>query len=331
MSIQNDISFLNRLPLDNFKELEKYKFNFRCPICLDSKVSKKKARGYAIQHKTKDCLYVYCHNCNYTASFFYFIKELNDKGIIDALLFNSYVFQAKNDREYTDVITFKEKKKEVVKENKFLLNVKRFKEDSDVRQYLIKRKVEDFNDIYFSLNLKHYVNNFYTKKYQNEYDLPRIVFPIMNDNELVGFQGRNIYSNEYRYLNVKLNEHFFVYKKKDIDKSKIVLITEGIFDCLMLDNSLAMLGSDLNDEILEKFDKVIFVYDNEKRNEEILKKYKKVIHKEGIGLFIWPKSIKYKDVNEWALYEDKHKIQEVIMENSYFGKLEKYLHFVNWV
>lgn len=337
MSIQDDINYLKRLNLDNFKQIEKNKFNFRCPICHDSQKSKYKARGYAIPHRSKDSLFVYCHNCNYENSFFYFLKDLKEKGSIDELSFNGYAFKTNSKNENCETITIEDKSYQI-QENKYLINIGRFKDDSIVKKYLQKRKVgkKFFKDIYFSINFKKLINDFYIKeKYQSDYDLPRIVFPIINheNNQLIGFQGRCIYTSEkcFRYLNIKLNEIYdFVFEQKNLDKNQMVFCTEGIFDCLMLNNSISMLGSNLSDRVINRYKKIIFIFDNEKRNNEIIKKYEKIISKEGIGLFIWPEEIKYKDINQWGMKERKEKIQDIILENSFFSILEKNLHFSKW-
>lgn len=332
MPIQDDISFLKRLNFEQFKQIEKYKFNFRCPICDDSKKSIYKSRGYAISHKKKDSLFVYCHNCGYQNGFFYFLKDLKDKGLIDNFSFDSYVFNNKTYEDETIIIDEKESEF-VIKENRYLINVNRLKKNNIIHEYLKYRRIDErfFDDIYFSINFKKLINEKYiTDKYKTDIDIPRIVFPIVDD-KLIGFQGRCL-SNEskYRYLNVKLNENSnFIYRQKNIDENKIVFVTEGIFDCLVLDNSISMLGSNLSNNVLREFKNVIFIYDNEKGNE-ILRKYEKIIEMENVGLFIWPKRIKYKDVNEWAIREGKENIENTIIKNSYFDVLRKKINFLEW-
>lgn len=338
MSIQNDISFLKKLSLENFKQIDKDKFNFRCPICSDSRKSKFKARGYAIPHKSKDSLFIYCHNCDYRNQFYFFIKELKERGNIDSIFYNAYVFNGIKDKnEECDEFIIEERKEKIINENRYLINVGKFKDESIVQKYLRMRCIDKnfFNEIYFSLNFKKLINNYYLRKYVKENDSPRIVFPILESEKLIGFQGRSIYNNSYRYMNIKFDENSnFIYKQKNINKSEIIFITEGVFDCLMLKNSIAMLGSNLTENVLNEYKgcKVIFIYDNEKRNFQIIQKYKKIIEKNGIGLFVWPYNVKYKDVNEWVMREkNKEKIEKIILKNSYFNKIEKYLHFSKWI
>src|SRR5579864_765246 len=58
----------------NFKKKNNSLFNFSCPICQDSKINKRKARGYIFSDKGK--VTFYCHNCNLTYSFSNFLKEV---------------------------------------------------------------------------------------------------------------------------------------------------------------------------------------------------------------------------------------------------------------
>ena len=73
--------------LDKFKKVKPGLYNFRCPLCGDSKKNKSKARGYLYQKKSD--LNYKCHNCGITASFAYFLslsslKEINLSKYCDA-------------------------------------------------------------------------------------------------------------------------------------------------------------------------------------------------------------------------------------------------------
>ena len=74
MSIVIDEKFVNllspRLPL--FKWEQSLKAKFRCPICGDSKKSKRKPRGYIFPYKEK--LWMKCHNCTASMPFGTFLK-----------------------------------------------------------------------------------------------------------------------------------------------------------------------------------------------------------------------------------------------------------------
>ena len=61
--------------LTKFKKVKPNLYNFRCPICGDSKKHKNKARGYLYQVKTNTNFK--CHNCGSSMSLNNFIKEID--------------------------------------------------------------------------------------------------------------------------------------------------------------------------------------------------------------------------------------------------------------
>ena len=68
-----------------FKKKSEYLWNFRCPICGDSKKSQSKARGYV--YRKKNDLFYRCHNCGVGNTLGNFIKE------IDPTLYKQYVIE----------------------------------------------------------------------------------------------------------------------------------------------------------------------------------------------------------------------------------------------
>ena len=98
------VGFLsNRLPL--FKRVNNKTYNFRCPLCGDSKRNTHKTRGYIYQKK--DHLLYYCHNCGASMSFANFLKS------VDVQLHTEYLqekFMEKNnavDKKEPDITSFK--------------------------------------------------------------------------------------------------------------------------------------------------------------------------------------------------------------------------------
>ena len=71
--------------LDKFKRVKANLYNFRCPICGDSKKHKNKARGYLYQVKTNANFK--CHNCGASSSLNNFLKQ------IDPTLHKQYVME----------------------------------------------------------------------------------------------------------------------------------------------------------------------------------------------------------------------------------------------
>ena len=79
-----DIKYLNLLSirLEKFKQKKPYLWNFRCPICGDSKRHKNKARGFIFQVKG-DLMYK-CHNCGASLPFAKFLQDQ------DPILYKEY-------------------------------------------------------------------------------------------------------------------------------------------------------------------------------------------------------------------------------------------------
>ena len=71
--------------LEKFKTIKPGLYNFRCPLCGDSKKQKSKARGYLYQKKSD--LNYKCHNCGASSTFAYLLKG------IDEPLYNEYVME----------------------------------------------------------------------------------------------------------------------------------------------------------------------------------------------------------------------------------------------
>jgi len=102
-------------------------------------------------------------------------------------------------------------------------------------------------------------------------------------------------------------------------------VVEGPFDSTFINNSVALCGSDGDVGCLEGSD-IIFVYDNEPRNQEIVRRIGDTIDR-GDKIVIWPNSIIEKDVNDMVL--SGLDVKSVIESNVYFG-LEAKLKFTNW-
>jgi predicted RNA-binding Zn-ribbon protein involved in translation (DUF1610 family) len=66
-----------------FKKTGEGIYNFRCPLCGDSKKIKSKTRGYLLS--SNDNFFYKCHNCDCTTSFLNFLQ------LIDKSLYRKYL------------------------------------------------------------------------------------------------------------------------------------------------------------------------------------------------------------------------------------------------
>ena len=116
-----------------------------------------------------------------------------------------------------------------------------------------------------------------------------------------------------------------VYGIDKINEKEPIYIVEGPFDSHFLDNSVAMVGADLDTRPFG-WSNYIWVFDNEPRNREIVNRISKTIDR-GEQVVIWPNHILEKDLNDMVL--SGHDVQTVIKSNTYVG-LEAKLKFNTW-
>ena len=73
--------------VEKFKKVRDNLWNFRCPICGDSKKRKNKARGFV--YRKKASFFYKCHNCGVGLTFNNFLKNI-DHGLHTEYLVEKY-------------------------------------------------------------------------------------------------------------------------------------------------------------------------------------------------------------------------------------------------
>ena len=306
--------------LQKFKRVKANLYNFRCPICGDSKKHKNKARGYLYQVKTNTNFK--CHNCGASLSLNNFLKQ------IDPVLHKQYTMEKFKEgfaggRNFVVEEPKFEFKKPVFKKK---LNLPVASEVSIAKEYLTKRGL-DPTKFYFADKFKQWVN---TQKKTFDYvnkDESRIIIPMYDESKtLIGFQGRSLGPNSVKYITVMLNEEApKIYGLDTIKTEKPIYIVEGPFDSSLIENSVAMCGSDIDIRTFGWSD-YIWVFDNEPRNREINSRIAKVIDR-GDKVVIWPQNIEEKDINDMVL--GGHDVKSVLESNTFSG-LKAKLKFNSW-
>ena len=306
--------------LQKFKRVKSNLYNFRCPICGDSQKHKNKARGYFYQIKTNTNFK--CHNCGASLSFNNFLKQ------IDPTLHKQYTLE-KFKEGHAGGRNF------VVEEPKFDFTKPVFKSKLDLpkasevpiaREYLSKRRL-DPNKFYFAQKFQEWTNK-QKQTFDNIVrDECRIVIPLYDTNsELIGFQGRSLGPNSIKYITVMLNDNKpKIYGLEKINEREPIFIVEGPFDSTLVENSIAMCGSDVDIRTYNWSD-YIWVFDNEPRNREINNRVSKIIDR-GDKVVIWPNHIKQKDINDMVL--SNIDVMSVLKSNTYSG-LKAKVKFNNW-
>ena len=302
--------------LIKFKRVKSDLYNFRCPICGDSKKNKTKTRGYL--YTIKADVNFRCHNCGASMTFSNFLKE------IDPVVHKQYVFER-----------FKQGstgRGTVVEEPVFKFEAPTFKSSIDLplastvdvsRIYLEKRKL-DPTKFYYAERFVEYVNSH--KQSLDVKEHPRIIIPLYYEKNLVGVQGRSLNLNSVKYITtIFYDEAPKIYGLDNIRRDAPVFVTEGPFDSTFLLNSIAMCGAD-SDVRKWGVSTPVWVYDNEPRSKEITERISNAIAR-GDSVVIWPTNIEEKDINDMILAG--HDVQSIVESNTYSG-LEANLQFTTW-
>lgn len=320
----------SRLTLFKVKTNNPYSAVCRCPYCGDSKKNVYKTRGYFFQRNSK--IRFFCHNCGISKSISTFIKD------IDPLLKREYDLEIFAEKSPTIIEVPKIEHEYLSKtdHNSPLKRIKKISQlpsDHPAKLYVLKRKIP-FNQhfrLYYAPKFFSWTNSIIPDKFDvSEKDEPRLVIPFFDkNNQMFGYQGRSFNPNsKVRYYTIMTGEHTKVFGLDQVNLNERVYVVEGPIDSLFIPNCLAMAGSDLNTEFLDKNNTTI-IFDNEKRNTEIIKKMRKMINM-GYTVCIWPDKIKEKDINDMIMSGiNINNLLDIINESSY-KELEAKLRFAMW-
>ena len=305
--------------LSKFKKVKVNLYNFRCPICGDSKKHRNKTRGYLYGIKTNTNFK--CHNCGASMSFNNFLKE------VDPFLQKQYAME-KFKEGFAGGRNFVVEEPELKFETpkfKPKLDLPKASENQIAKQYLEKRKL-DPTKFYYTDKFKEWSNSHKHTFDDLTYDEPRIIIPLFYKNTLIGFQGRSLGPSKVKYITVMINDDApKIYGLDNIRGDAPVFVTEGPFDSTFIRNSIAMCGAD-GDVGKWGVSTPVWVYDNEPRSKEITSRISST-NAEGGSVVIWPTSIKEKDINDMFLAG--HDVQSIVESNIYKG-LEANLKFTTW-
>ena len=319
-----DIKYIRMLgpQLQQFKEKKNNVFQFRCPYCGDSKVSKTKARGYIYEKKGK--INFRCHNCGESASASNFIKYVNPT------LHEEYVVEK-----------FKDKYKPKPKIGKLpFADKEKHPDHQDILQgipALIELDSNHIASLYVEERLlpeSSYYDMYYIDDINQlarklpKYDdvkldkSPRILLPFRNkDGIITHIQGRAISKTDkaHRYITLEIiPDQIKIFGEDRVNYKEVVFVVEGPIDSLFLNNAVAMGGADVDFHKFNK-SKTIFVYDNEK-TDEIINRMKKAVQF-GFRVCIWGKDVsQYKDINDMMeKFKTSVELQNYILYHSKDG------------
>ena len=315
--------------LDKFAKKKEGLYNFRCPYCGDSQRTKSKTRGYIYGYKN-DHNYK-CHNCGVSKSFTNFLKDI-DSSLYDQYVMERYKNGSTGKGSNTPEPKFTFEKPKFTKKAFDLPSIAELNKEHSARIYLENRKIpQDFlSKLFYCEKFKQWTNEQKETFESTKYDEPRIIIPLINNGEIFGFQGRSLSKKpKVKYITIILDENQpKIYGLDRIDWNKTVYVVEGPFDSMFIDNSIAMVGADIDKMFfVTNFEtNFVMVYDNEKRNKERTARLEKSIEMK-FPVVIWPKDLKEKDINDIVL--SGQDVESMLKLNTYQG-LEANLKFTNW-
>lgn len=328
--LENKYVMLVSSRLRNFKKKSALKniYNFACPFCGDSESDKRKSRGYIFPKKGN--LRYFCHKCNVSSKFAYFLKEI-DSNLYRSMLKERLVSKPKERvTSPAEDLAFKMKTPKFVKGTALSLlpKISSLPINHPAKQYIDKRKIpsKQHFKLFYCDKFKVFVNGIIPDKFESvEMDDERIIIPFLDENKnLIGFQGRSLdHKSKLRYITIMIQEESSkVWGLDEVDKTKTVYLTEGPFDAMFLPNSIAAAGGKLTSTItLTKIPRrnIVVVYDNEPRSPHIMRQ-NKVALESGFRVCIWPDNIEQKDINEMFLAGvSQDQIKHTIDTNTYAG------------
>lgn len=337
-------------------------FNFRCPLCGDSKKDSSKKRGY-FYWETNTYKFK-CHNCGIQTTLVWYLKE-HEPELYKREMYN----QIKNKKEKS--YKYKEEKEvktvDKVSNNKVkeMLNDMYsndiFSDFDDVSDYHAIKYIHDRKIPKNKIKHFFYCENFYELMYKPlkvlirevEQDVldeetfnrdPRVFWFIKDrSNNIIGLQGRSLTKNsKIRYLTIKISNTPMIGNIENIDLNQKIYVTEGFIDSIFLNNTVSLNGSSFH-SVLNQFEtlgakNIVFVYDNEPHNQEIRAKINMVITESmkskdiEIGVCLLPKHIRKhgKDINDYIKSGmDKSQLLNIIDDNTYHG-LKAKIKFSRW-
>ncbi|MDR3503041.1 MAG: hypothetical protein P4L79_10725 [Legionella sp.] len=314
--------------LRNFKRKGSSVWNFSCPLCGDSATDKRKARGYIYQDEGN--LTYKCHNCGEVRNIPNLIRDI-DETTYREFRKEQLMDEGKHPFEKEKEVKFDKIERLKLFDTRFekLDRISTIDKDHYAREYVSERLIpeERWSDLYFCPEFYAYTNLLIPHKFSDKalkFDKPRLFIPFRNKNkEMFAFQGRlfTTKTGDVKYITISLDEDKpTLYGLDRVDMKKDIFVFEGPLDSMFIDNSIAVAGGDLvsKTETLNK-ERLIAVYDNERRSPTTVKKIQKAIDR-GYRVCIWPEKIESKDLNQMVL--DGYKVndlRDVILQHSFKG------------
>ena len=280
-------------------------WRFRCPVCGDSRSNKNLQRG----NYYLDTDSFHCFRCQATRSGMGLISELTHQSFREVQ--SEFLLGLRNgfggaidDNTTTDnilpTIDLSSKRDEPIEINKNWGDI-----PTDVNRIIKERGIYDAP--------------FYPKNWRLYYDarFNKIIIPWTRDGEIKCHQFMRIDPNEDcpKYMFGKdQDKDVFNLKQIDFDADYVFLV-EGVYDTIFVKNGVAIGGLNPSEEQLELISLQtlgvpVYLPDNQ-HTDAASKRFTNKLIDDGKLVFIWPKYITEKDVNEYVMKTNNHDFENV--------------------
>lgn len=289
--------------LENVRNIKRYpdRWNFRCPICGDSHKKQKKRGWYYIRTNSYHCWNGSCIASEQGLPILKILSLISGTNIAE--LKYEYL-KSKGQPQKTRAIQKKEIK--VIPKQKVELLDSWIPIDENIQKYIDHRQI--LSAPFAPKNWTFY----YDKKKK------RLVIPWDINGQMKSYQLRAIYKNQDPKYLFPFNVDKPVFGIDRIDENfPLIFGLEGAFDSVWVKNGVAVGGltpteSQMN-TIKSTLCEYIYMFDNQWADETSMKKSIKLATKDpSVKIFVWPKDIKEKDVNEYII---KHNDNPFIDKN----------------
>lgn len=312
----------------NFRRVGSYVWNFTCPLpgCDDGGKHGRKSRGYVYQRDAR--LLYFCHHCSTSWTFRHLLREVAPD-VSEELELQLLTETGRPAPEVLPDETFKlpppKFEPAVMRE---LTPVSELGSDHLTRQYVSSRLIRrrHWGELYHCEEFFGWAAKVRPDREWGErrVDEPRLVIPFVSGGEPVGFQGRALGPSQLKYVSVVVDETRPMVWGLDLhDGVGDIIALEGPIDAMLVDNAVAMAGSDMLSDLrrldLSK-ERVVVVYDNEPRSPHTVKKMLSAA-RAGYRVCVWPDT-PGKDVNDMVLKGvTSGELRDIISSHSYEGVL----------
>jgi len=151
--------------------------------------------------------------------------------------------------------------------------------DKEILDYLAKRLIKPTD--YPFMTTDNVTNRFHRS----------IVFPVKESGEIVYWQARKLYPDDGpKYLNKRNGKRGHIFITPCLDASKPVIVCEGPFSALSVENSVCTFGVQYTDEQyvkIKQLPKPVFCYDNDTKGDNAGLEKMNALLKLGHCVIIW--------------------------------------------